>query len=371
MKRFQRLCSLGIVFAAYCSSANAEPPLPSLDEIRAHYDLALSSIQTLQYKADIKIERSGVPLVEDPITNIAAELIRDNHKQAIRTTSRSLSGDYLGVNESVFDGLKYSSFTQNTSPNADELHSVAQAIISNDPPAVWRDVWGVEKFQGCLLWGGEKGLLDLLTNRDARINGWDDVGGSTCVRVTFPEYAPLARSVKRRVRTIAWFDPAHSYLPRRIRIDAVPLPSDKREDFREIEVQRFEQVTDQTQPDQTLWMPTAGFSQNPLTTFRAQMSNIVLNAPIPTARFAITYPDGTLIGDHTGSQPKVSFGGGKPPAFLKQLNPPEPTQGPPRPTNTASARPDDNHGIGYQVSIATLLVLSTIFSVWAFRRRRA
>ena len=323
MNRFRWLCSLGLVIAAWCGTVHAETPLPTLAEIQKGYLETLNTINTLEYSARITCEANeGQFRPESMFSQIHAHVMRNGLRKSIQTNYRSSSGKDELLSILMFDGQRYSAFSQDLSVSADPTQSPARATVTHEPPANWRGTISVEKLQGHQLWGGDQGLQQLLSKPGVQVTGWEDVSGTPCVRVIFPQYAPSAIAPRYLVRVVVWFDPTHGHLPRRMRLDQVTDDINTRENYREIEVLRFEQVHNLAKQGTRLWFPVEGFSRNPVTTFHIAAEEIMLNFEIPEKRFRAIYPDGTIIRDQTRPGAQLSFVGDTEPEFLKKIRPP-------------------------------------------------
>lgn len=322
MKRFRWLCSLGLVVAAWCGTVHAETPLPTLEEIQKGYFETLNTINTLEYQARIDWQENEGQWPGDPTKKMYTHVVRSGIRKFIQTNSRSRSGEHESLSILVFDGQRYSAFSQDLSVSADPTPSPPNLRISHEPPGSWRDTISVEKLQGNQLWGGDQGLQQLLTKPGVQVTGWEEVSGTPSVRVTFPNYAPLAGAPTYMVRVVVWFDPTHGYLPRRIRLDQLPHKTSTCENYRDMEVLRFEQVSDVAKRGTRLWFPVEGYSRNPVSTYRIEAENVVLNFEIPERRFRPIYPDGTIIHDQTRPDAQISFVGDIEPEFLKKIRPP-------------------------------------------------
>lgn len=299
---------VGIPIAAPCAE------LPRLEVLRAAYVESATSIRTIRCEMEIGWERlkplssTMVPAGIDPTVLTKVKLIQDGVRVARESEAQSESGQAAVRSWAGFDGSLFASWRH--SIKAREGHEqLPQGRIDANLPDDLRDI-SMANLLGTSVFPDES-LQRLLDREGVRVVGFEEVNGNKCVKVDLAPYAAYQKHPDLRLQIIAWFDPAHGYLPRRLRfVNPLVVKASDQQIKGEITIQDFQKMPiDSTR---FVWLPVAAVQINSgLTQYRVRVSNVVVNETVPDDVFRPVFPFGTYVLEQRAGQPdKRYFAGG-------------------------------------------------------------
>lgn len=276
---------------AFAATVSADSELPSIEVIRNTYNSALTPIFTLECEMHLDFENVRPNALQDPAERYEAadlHLWRKGNWRALYVEYTNGNHELANANWNGFDGTLYGRWTKSLQPQ--ELQSgLPGGILQAEKDNTSYEIFTIDRLTGETLSAGDLPLGMLLENPETKVVGRKDVGGVSCVEVSFPKHM-IGRMFPeiKTAETTAWLDPAHSYLPRLIRRQNHTAQGPDPRQTHEFQTTEFGSFIGEDKRAYTL--PVAGESRNIATKTRLKLIRATINAPLADQLFKPDYP---------------------------------------------------------------------------------
>lgn len=282
----------GLFLPTSSLSADDSPPLPSLAAVRNAYVEAITSIHSLECQYTLErilteAERAELPANRYVAFDCELTLSGDRyaHLQVCFNSKRkAILRTWRG-----YDGARYSHWHESPGSLL-EKHQMPTGSIGVERDASVDSLEWWENWLGRKLSSNHIELRDWSLGEQGRIIGWETAEKARCVKVDCPPRQLTGKHPQLGdTQVIAWLDPSHRFLPRRIEVIDGSSPPSK---YIYV-IETFETVTGHD--GKAYSIPKTGMLKSPLVSTRMTTTNVTVNRPVSLATFQPKFPDKTLV----------------------------------------------------------------------------
>lgn len=298
-----------LLFACFA----ADPSLPSAEAVRRQYLATVSSLHTLEcrYVVDQPDLQAAASIPEENrYTRLEHVLLRDGTRRALTQKAYNPAGLLLITSWEGYDGKTFARHNQEEIDRP-RVTYLSNGLLTSERINSLYDSLSPDKLWGEGLGAGTVPLSDLLTNENPRVIQWAEVDGFPCVEVAFDRHRATDRAPdQRRMETTVWLDPAHGYLPRRIRQLGHSTSDDSPPSEINFKTTRYEMLS---VADGTIPFPWEGESVSRLGNIRLRVTEATSNRHFPLTAFQPAFPEGTFVREELAGRPPRTYVIGKDP----------------------------------------------------------